>query len=242
VKKSKKLWMIVAALLVSIFVFAIIYYVSFVIYVPDVITLPPQLDLKDDVVKVPNNAPLNSGNELNRVKISKENVSDIISSIDVSEEYSMQIAVDVLVNGIITSVTANYSTRNDLIHMSIYSNNLARYVITCDTVTFSWYDNMDLRIADGSTTLYNELGLIDFKDLQIVNASYVQSDGEDYIYIEAKDGENSAQYYVSVNTGIATKAEVQIGSITYKMQVSGYTEGGVSKTLFTLPDGTTLIK
>ena len=195
---------------------------------------------------------------LNRIEITRDTVQALISTLLRPEKYSREVVIesfwdkgqatysfDVAVQGEITSIRTQPPVGSE-----------KRIIVTPDYL-YIWYaDSKEPYIGkwgiagDGHRTADEYQMLVTYEDIleldksNIIDARYIDHDGEDCIYILYRSPQfgYSAEYYISNELGLVTSAEEydEAGMLVYRMTAGECDFGEIDPTEFTLPDGMVL--
>lgn len=214
------------------------------------ITLPSSEDSPEQSAGDPGTG----GDMLTVVQVTPETVQYAIETLARPEAYSRTITIEQFWSGgsgtyEITVTVSGLWTRAD----RTMPDGRVRHTITGEGTTYVWYNSEDAvyTAPAGDISADNEQSIPTYEDIlelpveEIAAADYRAITGLNCIYVEtAEDPEGYAlRYWVSVDTGLLVAAEKLLdGEPVYRMGAPAVDQSEPAASLFTLPDGTVLLK
>ena len=190
---------------------------------------------------------------LELLEVRQDTVQQVVASMDRADAYTMTIQVETLWSGgsgtaTLTAYVRDGWTRVDTLQL----DGSVRRTLSDGTVTYIWYDNETeyLTLSAGETTADRELRIPTYETLveldpeTILDAGYQELKGVYCIYAEAREGEDYiSRYWVEVDSGLLIAAQRlwQMEPV-YQMTVQSMDLAEPDISLFTLPDGQTLLR
>lgn len=244
-RKNRNIMVVLIALVIAVAVFSS-FAVDFFSGTP-VITLPP-------VYATPQPTPTGqtSASGVVRVEVTPETVQNVIATLSRPSSYYREITVTYAGGSSIVSsqwVDGGW-TKTD----TSLPGGRVRHSLVGGGTLYWWYDSSREWLtapADGHTADVDGARIPTYEDIleaepsEILEADYETKDGLDCIYVSVSnwDSTSSARYWVSVESGLLTAAELTEDGQTVLSMTSTAAERPVTEgTVFALPDGTVLHK
>ena len=241
-RKNRNIMVILIALVIAVAVFSS-FAVDFFSATP-VITLPP---VTASAAPTPSSGPTASG--VIRVEVTPQTVQNVIATLSRPSSYYREIIVTYTGGGSIHSsqwVDGGW-TKTD----TSLPGGVSRHSVVGEGTVYWWYGSGQSWLsapADGHSAdvdgaripTYEDVLSLDPADIQ--EADYQVKDGLECIYVAVGEGtDHSARYWVSVESGLLTAAELtEGGTVVLSMTATAAERPVAEGTVFALPDGTVL--
>lgn len=244
-RKNRNIMVILIVLVIAVAVFSS-FAVDFFSGTP-VITLPPSVT---DAQPTPTGQTAVSG--VVRVEVTPQTVQNVIATLSRPSSYYREVTV--AYTGGLSIVSSQWVdggwTKTDT---SLPGGRIRHSLVDGETL-YWWYDGSrqwrtapaDPHSADvdgARIPTYEDVLAVD--PAEILAADYETKDGLECIYVSVStaDGASSARYWVSVESGLLTAAELTEGEQVVLSMTATAAERPVTEgTVFSLPDGTVLHK
>ena len=240
--------------------------VLLIVTVIAVMFISSYLGRSDDVVplpepSVPPSEPIGGEiDSINRVEVTPETVQSVIPTLERPEEYSRNVQIRSFWDGGEISYSINTAVADRVTSLRSQSSvgDEKRIILTHDTI-YIWYIG-DPAVFTGNINSPDDwyriadewLMLVTFEDVlrldsgDIIETGYIDYNDEDCIfvvYLSPLLGYRRS-YYVSIELGLVVGAEEHdsSGQLVYHMTAGPTTIGEVDLAMFTLPDGTEILK
>lgn len=240
-RKNRNIMVILIALVIAVAVFSS-FAVDFFSGTP-VITLPPAVS---DAQPTPSDSMSSSG--MVRVEVTPETVQNVIATLSRPSSYYREITVTYTGGSSIVSsqwVDGGW-TKTD----TSLPGGRVRHSLVGEGTLYWWYDSSRRWFtapADEQTADVDGARIPTYEDVlevdpsHILEAGYKNKDGLECIYVAVGEENTNARYWVSVESGLLTAAELVEGENVVLSMTSTAAERPVTEgTVFSLPDGSVL--
>jgi hypothetical protein len=196
---------------------------------------------------------------LKRVQVDVDTVQSVIKNISRPESYTESVTVTKYWGESSTKYTVEKYVYSGVSRLIVNGGSTVKNVIVGAASAYIWYgtaaDTYSYSIADADSNARRTLGdqygfLMTYEDIlsldpaDITDAAYEDYDGESCIFVTAAYGDlgYTAEYYVSVETGLLKFAQVSDDDGAIYTMTQDVCEIDIpSADYFTLPDGTSVI-
>lgn len=187
--------------------------------------------------------------ELEKIEINADNVQKIIASMARPENYSCKTEIKLFYSG------GEMLMKNEHFVMEGYQKTeqqnelgvVEKHIISGKGTVFIWKpgekqyyrSNIGEITADDMRVVPTYEDIADYPKSSIVDAGYAVLNGQNCIMVEAVDQDTGYEetYYISLDSGLLVEADKKHqGEEVYSMKMSDLVLGGVSESVFLLPN------
>ena len=214
------------------------------------ITLPEEPNSAD--VTVPGEIE-NNGTPVTRVEVTPDTVQNVIATLTRPENYWRTITITTYWSGGSGVTTVNSYVFGDAVRTdTVLPGGQVRHTVRADGKMYLWY-NSERSVSVLQTGAFSEddeqwiptyEDLLEEEPARIAEADYETCLELDCIYAATAEDSfgYSERYWVAVDSGLLVAAErLQSGQTVYRMEASAVTLSTPDASLFTLPNGTSLV-
>ena len=240
--------------------------VLFIIAVIGVVLLVSNLRPEGGAISLPETSespasPAETGQDaLDRVEVTRETVQAVVSTLARPGTYTRKLSVESYWDGGQAAFAIDVAVKDGVTSLRVEPpvGDRKMIVVTPDAL-YIWYGSEiapfigdpgsqgdGYRTADEYQMLVSYETIRDLSVDDIIDAGYTEYEGEDCIFISYQTSElgYTMMYYVSIGLGLITGAEEydETGGLIYRMSAGECQIGEAEPEMFTLPDGTLLVR
>jgi hypothetical protein len=194
-----------------------------------------------------------ANNGLEHVAITKENVQNVIASLERPDFYTRSVDIEIFYEGDSTRYTISASVINGSTALRKSGLGPDEHIVIAGGNLYIWYDGDktpyerpmlskedEKKSSDEYQMMKSYEDVLKLAKSSITAVDYKEYNGENCIYVQYVTDllSYTAKYYISVNNGLLVYAEIYDGNtLVYKMSSSDYNPEEPDLSVFILPDG-----